>query len=97
MNWRGRSGRLYALSPEPAHNGKLVESDLYLVEGATDVLWVGSAKALVADAASRSRFRAATSGSYKLYRLANPPDEVASMTLQWDLEAAVRVRGAPAA
>src|SRR3954451_13788385 len=56
-NWRGASGRLYALTPDSIEEFALSGSDLYVVAEGPCVSWVGSAGDLISDASSRARFR----------------------------------------
>ena len=92
-NWRGRSGRFYALAPVPLASFSLAGSSLYLLAAEDRVLWVGTAADLVADSASRQRFRAALRLGEAAFSITAPADDVARMTMAWDLEAAVPVKG----
>jgi len=87
-NWRGRSGRFYALLPLPVDQFALDSDDLYMLARGGDVLWVGTADEVVADAARRAAFRTALRVANAAFRLAAPTDEINRMTLAWDLEGA---------
>ena len=86
--WRGRTGSLHALLAERIDNFALNASTLHMVASGPVVLWVGSAADLVADAASRARFRLALSCGDRVFAVDAPADEVARATLIWDLEGA---------
>lgn len=97
VNWRGRSGRFYALAPLRVSDFRLVGDALYLVALGPMVLWVGSAADLVGDAESRSRFRLALDCADRAFRLGEPGDDVTRMTIVWDLEGGQPVLGLNAA
>lgn len=86
-SWRGRSGRTYWLSPENLADFLLDEA-LHVIAKGTNVLWVGSAEDVIADHASRSRFRLALGCADRAYRLESGDDAVERMTTIWDLESA---------
>lgn len=88
VNWRGRSGRLYALAPEPLHDFSLRGDDLFLVARGRLVLWAGSADDVIHDAQSRARFRLALDCADRVFHLEAGGDEVERMTVAWDLEGA---------
>lgn len=92
-NWRGRSGRFYALTPVSLASFSLAGSALYLLAADDRVLWVGTAADVVADSASRQRFRAALLRGETAFRLTTPDNDVDRMTMAWDLETAVPVLG----
>jgi hypothetical protein len=92
-NWRGRSGRFYALDPVPLDRFALSEADLHLLAAAGRVLWVGTADQIIADAAMRSAFRTALAEADAAFRIAAPEAEIERMTLAWDLEGAEPVLG----
>lgn len=91
MVWRGRSGRCYTLVPERQENFVLAHGDLYLIAKDDDVRWVGTAGDLIDDQASRQRFRSAVAEASAIFRMAGPRDELARMTIAWDLEAGERM------
>ena len=86
LNWRGRSGRLYAMEPENLERFVLKTGELYVVALRELVLWVGSAEDLIADYQSRSRFRLAMDCADRVFRVDVVADEVARATVIWDLE-----------
>lgn len=86
VNWRGRSGRFYALAPVSVAEFRLVGEALFLVALGPMVLWVGTAEDLVTDAESRARFRLALDCADRAFRLDNAGDAVTRLTIIWDLE-----------
>lgn len=85
--WRGRSGRVYALTPEAVAEFFLSPEKLYLLARGSLALWVGGADDLVADSVSRARFRLALDCADRAYRLEGVGgDDIARMTTIWDLE-----------
>jgi len=88
VNWQGKSGRAYLLSPDRFDSFALVPGNLYVVASGALVLWVGSIDDIVNDQQSRARFRLAMDCADRVFHLAAPADEVARMTLIWDLEGA---------
>jgi hypothetical protein len=97
VNWRGRSGRFYALTPERLDTFTLRNNDLYLIARGTLVLWAGSSEDVIGDAQSRSRFRLALTCADRVYHVEAGDDDVERMTIVWDLEGAVPVKGLSAA
>lgn len=83
LDWQGRSGRHYALTAENLDSFVMREADLYLIVKGRNVLWVGSSAELVADPASRARFRLALGCATEVLCLAAPEDRLAAI---WDLE-----------
>ena len=92
-NWRGRSGRFYALTAISVATFSLAGPDLYLLAGGGSVLWVGTAVDLIADAVSRARFRLALNLADQAFSLPHPDSDVDRMTIAWDLEGAEPVSG----
>jgi len=92
-NWRGRSGRYYALVALPLDLFALENDDLYLLARGTDVLWVGTEAEVVGDAARRAAFRTALRFANAAFRVGAPAGEVDRMTMAWDLEGAEPVFG----
>lgn len=97
VNWRGRSGRLYALSPERLDEFALFNDDLFLVTRGHLVLWAGSAVDVIQDAESRARFRLALDCADRVFHVDAGDDEIERMTVVWDLEGAEPVMGLTAA
>ena len=97
VNWRGRSGRFYALSPERLDSFVLATDGLYMLARGTLPLWVGTAHDVIHDAASRSRFRLALAAADRAFAVDAENDELSRMTVVWDLEGAEPVTGLSAA
>jgi hypothetical protein len=92
-NWRGRSGRFYALLALPVEQFALDGGDLYMLARGGDVLWVGTADEVIADAARRAAFRTALRVANAAFSMPVPEDEIERMTVAWDLEAAEPLLG----
>jgi hypothetical protein len=97
VNWRGRSGRFYALLPERFETFALAPDGLYLLARGTLPMWVGSADDVIHDAQSRSRFRLALEAADRAFAVQADADELSRMTIVWDLEGAEPVSGLSAA
>jgi hypothetical protein len=97
VNWRGRSGRFYALTPERLDAFALSTDALYMLARGTLPMWVGSAYDVIHDAASRSRFRLALEAADRAFVVEAAADELSRMTIVWDLEGAEPVTGLSAA
>lgn len=97
VNWRGRSGRFYALSPERLDAFSLGNDDIHLIARGNLVLWAGSGSDVINDAQSRARFRLALTCADRVFRVESADDDVERMTLVWDLEGATPVTGLNAA
>ncbi|HHY50858.1 MAG TPA: hypothetical protein GYA10_14075 [Alphaproteobacteria bacterium] len=97
VNWRGRSGRYYALSPERLDDFMLRGNELYLIALGSMVLWAGSSGDVINDAQSRARFRLALATADRVFRVEASEDDVERMTIIWDLEGGVPVSGLSAA
>jgi hypothetical protein len=97
VNWRGRSGRFYALTPERFDSFALTTAGLYLLARGTMPVWVGSADDVINDAQSRSRFRLALEAADRAFLVDAEADELSRMTTVWDLEGAEPVSGLSAA
>lgn len=93
VNWRGRSGKYYALVPESLEHFALAAAELYLVARGNLVLWVGSAADVIADPQSRSRFRLALDCADRVFSAGSAANEGEHMTKVWDLEGAEPVLG----
>lgn len=91
VNWRGRSGRFYALSSDRIESFSLNSHDLHLVVHGERVGWVGSEADLIHDQASRARFMLAMHGATAIYHIAAPAGDLERMTMAWDLEGAAPV------
>ncbi|MCF1744840.1 hypothetical protein [Paradevosia shaoguanensis] len=88
VSWKGKSGRAYGLVVERFDNFALVPGKLYVIASGSLVLWVGSIDDVINDQQSRARFRLAMDCADRVCSLAAPDDEVARMTVIWDLEGA---------
>ena len=97
VNWRGRSGRFYALTPERLESFMLTAGGLFMLARGTMPMWVGSADDVVHDAASRSRFRLALETADRAFAVEAGDDDLSRMTTVWDLEGAEPVSGLSAA
>ncbi len=97
VNWRGRSGRFYALAPERLDSFVLSTDGLYMLARGTLPLWVGTAHDVIHDAQSRARFRLALAAADRAFAVAAEEDELSRMTTVWDLEGAEPVTGLSAA
>jgi hypothetical protein len=97
VNWRGRSGRFYALEPRPLQTFSFRGDELYLIALGPHVMWAGGALDLVEDPVSRARFRLAMSCADRVFRVEASPDAVERLTIVWDLEGAEPVLGLNAA
>jgi hypothetical protein len=96
-NWRGRSGKFYALTTERLDNFALSMDGIHMLARGTLPLWVGSADDVINDAASRARFRLALAAADRAFAVAAEEDELSRMTTVWDLEGAEPVTGLSAA
>jgi hypothetical protein len=97
VNWRGRSGRFYALSPERLDSFVLSTTGLYLLARGGVPMWVGTAHDVIHDAPSRSRFRLALEAADRAFLVEVDGDDLTRMTIVWDLEGAEPVTGLSAA
>ncbi|MDT3707361.1 MAG: hypothetical protein ROZ09_11075 [Thiobacillus sp.] len=97
VHWRGRSGRLYALSPQRLDDFALRNNDLFLVTRGRMVLWAGSAADVINDADSRARFRLALDCADRVFHVDAGDDEIERLTAVWDLEGAEPAPGLSAA
>jgi hypothetical protein len=97
VNWRGRSGRFYALTPERLDSFDLTIAGLHLLARGTVPMWVGSAHDVIHDTDSRSRFRLALEAADRAFVVDTDGDELSRMTVVWDLEGAEPVTGLSAA
>jgi hypothetical protein len=97
VNWRGRSGRFYALTQERLETFALTTSGLYMLARGTVPVWVGSADDVINDAPSRARFRLALEAADRAFLVDTATDELSRMTTVWDLEGAEPVTGLSAA
>jgi hypothetical protein len=97
VNWRGRSGRFYALAVERLDSFVLDSQSLYLLARGAVPMWVGSASDVINDAQSRSRFRLALEAADRAFVVESDADELGRATTVWDLEGAEPVTGLSAA
>jgi hypothetical protein len=97
VNWRGRSGRFYALIAERLDSFALTTTGLHMLARGGVPMWVGSAHDVIHDAASRARFRLALEAADRAFAVDAADDELARMTVVWDLEGAEPVSGLSAA
>ena len=97
VNWRGRSGRFYALEPLRLEDFSFKGDELYLIALGHHVMWAGGAADLVEDHVSRARFRLAMDCADRVFRVEATPDAIERLTVLWDLEGAEPVLGLNAA
>ena len=97
VNWRGRSGRFYALMAERFETFSLDTDKLYMLARGPIPMWVGTAHDVIHDAPSRSRFRLALEASDRAFTVDAGEDDLSRMTIVWDLEGAEPVTGLSAA
>ena len=97
VNWRGRSGRYYALEPLRLDDFSFSGDELYLIALGTHVLWAGGGTDLIEDPVSRARFRLAMDCADRVFRVEATPDAIVRLTVLWDLEGAEPVLGLSAA
>jgi hypothetical protein len=97
VNWRGRSGRYYALAPERLEDFSLRTGELYLIARGTLVLWAGSGEDVIGDPQSRARFRLALATADRVFHVETGDDDLERMTVVWDLEGGTPVTGLSAA
>ncbi len=97
VNWRGRSGRFYALVPERLETFALTTEGLHMLARGSVPMWVGSAHDVIHDAQSRARFRLALAAADRAFLVEASADELRRMTTVWDLEGAEPVSGLSAA
>lgn len=97
VNWRGRSGRFYALAPLRLEDFSFSGDGLYLIALGPHVLWAGGSADLVEDAVSRARFRLAMECADRVFHVEVSADQVERLTVLWDLEGAEPVLGLSAA
>ncbi|MGV8833745.1 MAG: hypothetical protein ACOH2N_17380 [Devosia sp.] len=96
-HWQGRSGQSYDLISENLDQFALQDADLCLLTKGNHVLWVGATRELVADPASRVRFRLALDSADRVFRLLNPLAQAERLSTIWDLEGAEPLPDAQAA
>jgi hypothetical protein len=92
-NWRGRSGRFYALEALPIDRFGLSGSDLFLLARGADVLWVGSEAEIIGDFTQRAAFRDALRFATSVFRISPPADPIERLTMAFDLEGAEPITG----
>ncbi len=97
INWRGRSGRFYALTPERLETFALTTDSLHMLARGTVPMWVGSAHDVINDAQSRSRFRLALEAADRAFAVETGGDDLERATTVWDLEGAEPVTSLSAA
>lgn len=87
VNWRGQSGRYYALIEEQLESFGLLGDDLYLIAEGIHARWIGTATDIIEDQASRARFRIAINKASSVLRLTPPQDHIERMKMVCDIEA----------
>lgn len=97
VNWRGRSGRFYALEPLRFDDFSFKADQLYLIALGHHVMWAGGAADLVEDPVSRARFRLAMDCADRVFHVETSADAIERLTVVWDLEGAEPIIGLSAA
>lgn len=97
VNWRGRSGRFYALEPLRLDDFSFKADELYLIALGPHVMWAGGAADLVEDPMSRARFRLAMDCADRVFHVETSADAIERLTVVWDLEGAEPIIGLSAA
>jgi len=92
-NWRGRSGRFYALVAQSLADFSLDGDDLYMLASGRRVLWVGGAAEVIFEPATRAHFRLALRQADSVFRVSAPATDIERMTIAWDLDGAEPVFG----
>lgn len=88
--WRGRSGQRYSLL-EVQDRSSIRSSHIYALAESGIVRWVGTAESLLADPVSREKFRQQDGARTLMLAMPFAGDELAAMTLVWDLEGGQRI------
>ncbi len=86
MVWQGGSGNTYLVKPVSVEHFILSDSHIYLLVNAGRAIWVGTARNLIDDQISRSRFRRAIAKATSAFEFAMPCDEHQRLLLLADLE-----------
>lgn len=89
--WQGGSGRLYEALPENRDTFRMDQESLYILVEAGVAGWVGTARDLIDDEASRARFRRVMHRASTVLRLNCPTDDVERMCLVYDIDAGHQV------
>lgn len=84
--WTGKSGRRYTMSKISVQGMALATGRVYALVEAGVIRWIGTTTDLIADQFSRDRFRQVSGNGAQMFSLPAPDDELACMTLAWDLE-----------
>ncbi|MCD7061292.1 hypothetical protein [Pelagibacterium xiamenense] len=84
--WTGRSGRRYTMMRERGDAVAMAPAKIYLLSVGDVIRWAGTAGDLIDDHASRARFRQASARGAQMLSMPAPEDELARMTLVWDLD-----------
>jgi hypothetical protein len=94
IEWTGRSGERYGLSPAVPAELHVDDGTICILTAMTEagetVVWSGTAQSLIADASSRGLFRAALPRAAGAYTMPAPRDEIDLVTILWDLDSARR-------
>ena len=97
VNWRGRSGRYYALEALRLDDFSFTRDELYLIALGNHVLWAGGSADLIEDAVSRARFRLAMDCADRAFEVEGVDDPAVRLATLWDLENAEAAPGRSAA
>ncbi len=93
LNWQGGSGRSYSLVQEDIDDFVLLEHDLYIIAQGDEPRWIGTASDLIADGASRARFKKAVKVASSVLRLKARISGQQRMRAAWDIEGGHLMRG----
>ena len=84
-NWRGGSGKIYSLTEVSVDDFILEETHLYMLVSQETALWIGTARDLIEDSASRIQFRQNSKFATKAYAIPLPPIEEDKIQMVGDL------------
>jgi len=89
--WQGGSGRVYPALAENRDSFLFDDESLYVLVEAGVAGWIGTARDLIEDEASRARFRRVVHRASAVLRLECPDDDVERMCLVYDIDAGRQV------
>ncbi len=83
--WQGSSEQFHPIDEVPVDDFILNETKLYMLVSKDRAIWIGTARDLIEDSASRSLFRHSTKFASAAYQLDIPKDEAKRISLVADL------------
>lgn len=83
--WQGSSEQFHLIDEVPVDDFILNETKLYMLVSKDRAIWIGTARDLIEDSASRSLFRHSTKFASAAYELEIPSDEAKRISLIADL------------